>query len=69
MEWAEFPWRGQAQSCGVAQGDPAWSVCGPGLWGQKSENTNSAQVWARGYGKPDLKTLQGAPQDMNEGRV
>ena len=48
MEWAQFPCRQQAQSCGVAPEATAWRVCGPGLWGQKSENTNSASVWGEG---------------------
>ena len=33
------------QSCGVAPEAPAWRLCGPGLWGQTSKNTNSAEVW------------------------
>ena len=69
MKWAEFPWRGQTQSCRVAPGAPAWKGCGPELWGQNSEITNTALVWGRGFGSPNLQIVRGAPRDLNEGRV
>ena len=43
-----------------------------GVWaravGQTSENTNSAYVWRRGYGGPDVWTMRGGPRVMKTGR-
>ena len=41
MEWAEFPWTGQAETCGVAPGASAWRGVGQGC-GERIAKTQSA---------------------------
>ena len=69
MEWAQFPRREQAQTRGVAPDARAGSVCGPGLCGQTSKNTNVARVCGLGYGSSDVQSVRRARRVLKRGRV
>ena len=42
-------------------------MCRPGLFGQLSENTNSAYVSGHRYGRTDLQTMRRTLRDMKKG--